>query len=216
MELIMVNSVKLKIILTPSDMQQLDISNETIDRDSVKTRKAFRSILDRAKTETGFDVKHDRIYVQIFPSGDGGCEMFLTRRGKLLPEPNSAASPYLRKKYEFSIDRQKEKYEYIAKSENIDDIISLCVRLRSEGFPGCSTLYFHGDSYYLLLSFSRRTPSFMKDAAVDDDASRFAFISDYASVYFAEELSLSCLDEHAKVIAERNAVEIISESFGGS
>ena len=87
MELIKVNSVKLKIILTPKDMEEMDITNETLDYDSVKTRSALRNILEKAKIETGFDTKRDKIYVQVFPSNDDACEMFLTRRSKLLPEP---------------------------------------------------------------------------------------------------------------------------------
>ena len=51
-------------------MEEMDITNETLDYDSVKTRSALRNILEKAKIETGFDTKRDKIYVQVFPSND--------------------------------------------------------------------------------------------------------------------------------------------------
>lgn len=214
MELILVNSVKLKIILTPKDMEEMDISNETLDYDSAKTRRAFHSILERARNETGFDTKHDKIYVQAFPSNDGGCEMFLTRRGKLLPEPGEKEATYFKKKYRLAGDEKRERKEYIAASDEIDPLIELCLRLKKEGFSGSSSLYRLDSRYYLVLGFSRRLPTFVKDIFADDDTYRFSFMSDYADLAFAERLALAKLHEHGECIAPENAVEIFAESFG--
>ena len=213
MELIKVNSVKLKIILTPKDMEEMDITNETLDYDSVKTRSALRNILEKAKIETGFDTKRDKIYVQVFPSNDGGCEMFLIRRAKLLPEPDENEKTYLRKKYRLTSDSAHERKEYIAVSKNIDDIIELCLRLKYEGFKGISSLYDMNKYFYLVLCFSRKMPSFMKDSFWDDESYRFAFMSDYADLYFADSLTLARLCERGKTIICKDAVEKMAEAF---
>ena len=218
MELIMVNSVKLKIILTPQDMQEMDISNDTLDYDSAKTRGALRSILERARLETGFDTRRDKIYVQVFPSNDGGCEMFLTRRGKLLPEPGDSEKTYLKKKYRLLGDDRHERKEYIAASSDIDNIVDLCVRMNREGFGGSSGLYSLGKEFVLLICFSRRMPSFakntsFKDGEFDDDADRFSFMSDYADLFFAEKAMLARLNEHGTLLIEKNAVETLANTF---
>ena len=42
-------------------------------------KQAFNKILDEAKLKCGFSTNGKRIFVQLFPSKDGGCEMFITR-----------------------------------------------------------------------------------------------------------------------------------------
>ena len=213
MELIMVNSVKLKIILSPKDMEEMDITNDTLDYNCEKTRKAFRTILERAKIETGFDIKHDRVYVQVFPSVDGGCEMFLTKRGQLLPEPKKEGT-YFRKKYKLVSDLQSERKAYIADSAELDDVISLCLRMKAQGFSGKSSLYYLDGRYYLLTDFSKKFPSFVMQQNYDEDIYRFSFMSDYADMHFAENLPLACIAERGKAILKEKAVETVFEKFG--
>ena len=79
MELILINEKKLKIMLTPEDMREYEIDCESVDYARAETRRAFWSILDEAKHRTGFDAASERVYIQLYPSREGGCEMFVTR-----------------------------------------------------------------------------------------------------------------------------------------
>ncbi len=212
MELIMVNSQKLKIILTKEDMTSFDISNENLDYSSAKTRKALGSILEKAKEQTGFDTKNDRLYIQVFPSVDGGCEMFLTRRARLLPEPSMPQCSFFKRKSSLSFEQNYENGKYIVASHNIDDIIELCTRMKKEGFCGSSSLYSLNDEYLLTLNFKRRFPSFTKERDYDEQA-RFSFICDYGSVSYADELPQAYINEHAVALIKDTAVETISEKF---
>lgn len=81
MELILINSNKLKIMLTEADMIQYELDCNTINYDNTETRRAFWSILDEAKHRTGFDVASDRIFIQLYPSKEGGCEIYVTKVG---------------------------------------------------------------------------------------------------------------------------------------
>lgn len=213
MELIKVNSLKLKIILTPEDMREFEITNETLDYGSAKTRKAFRSILEKARCETGFDTKNDHIYVQIFPSLDGGCEMFLTRRGRLLPEPDEQKGTYLKKKYSPVYDRQSKQYRYIAETDNIENIIKLSLRMKESGFSGLSSLYASKDKYYLTIKFPKNFPSFMKNPGFDEEHHKFAYMSDYADIYYAHDLPDAYIREHAQLILSENAISRLADSF---
>lgn len=79
MDLILINDSKLKIILTQADMASYALTCENIDYDNTETRRAFWDILDAAKHKTGFDAASERVYVQVYPSKGGGCEMYVTK-----------------------------------------------------------------------------------------------------------------------------------------
>lgn len=69
MEFILVNSVKLKIMLSPQDMKEFGPAANAPE--SAFSRAALRKLLDRANSETGFDTKHAKLYVQAFPLRTG-------------------------------------------------------------------------------------------------------------------------------------------------
>lgn len=81
MELILINESKLKVMLTSEDMKYYELDNERLDYDNIETRSAFRTILKEAKFKTGFDTEKDRIFIQVYPSRSGGCEMYVTKLG---------------------------------------------------------------------------------------------------------------------------------------
>lgn len=82
MELLLISKDKLKVTLSALDMEKYELDCETIDYDSTETRRAFWSILDEAKHKTGFDAASDKVFIQVYPSRAGGCEMFVTRVGE--------------------------------------------------------------------------------------------------------------------------------------
>ena len=79
MDLIRIDDNKMKIMLSERDMQcySLDVGN--MDYTRSETRRAFRHILDDVCIRTGFDAKGEQLYVQLYPSRKGGCEMFVTK-----------------------------------------------------------------------------------------------------------------------------------------
>ncbi len=78
MELILISNTKLKIMLDESDMKQYNIGSES-DCAKGSTRKAIRSLLDRARDQIGFDTDGQEIFVQLYASRRGGCELFVTK-----------------------------------------------------------------------------------------------------------------------------------------
>lgn len=97
MELILINEKKLKIMLTPEDMREYEIDCDSVDYARTETRRAFWSILDEAKHRTGFDAASERVYIQLYPSREGGCEMYVTKVGLIAaPGGESAGQGMLR------------------------------------------------------------------------------------------------------------------------
>ena len=78
MELILISNTKLKIMLNEDDMKQYKIGSEADCAES-GTRKAIRSILERAKEQVGFNTDGEEIFVQLYTSKKGGCELFVTK-----------------------------------------------------------------------------------------------------------------------------------------
>ena len=81
MELIVISNSKLKIMLTSEDMREYSLDCNTLDYENTETRRAFWSILDEAKQRTGFDAASEKVFVQVYPSKKGGCEMYVTKLG---------------------------------------------------------------------------------------------------------------------------------------
>ena len=78
MELIPINNSKLKIMLDENDMKEYNIGDEA-DCANSATRLAIRHILDCAKDKIGFNTEGAEIFVQLYTSKHGGCELFVTK-----------------------------------------------------------------------------------------------------------------------------------------
>ncbi len=82
MELIIISASKLKIMLTPPDMQYYELPAEPISCIDDQTRRAFRHIFDDAKSQVGFETEGEKLFVQLYASRDGGCEIFVSKLGE--------------------------------------------------------------------------------------------------------------------------------------
>lgn len=77
----MISGEKLKVMLSSADMEHYAISCDTLSSGNAQSRCAFRQILEDARGQCGFDAAGARVFVQVFPSKEGGCEMFVTKLG---------------------------------------------------------------------------------------------------------------------------------------
>ena len=83
MEFLVVSKTKLKAILDKEDMKKYKLEGEGAEGDSLAARRAFREILAVATEEVGFDTERDKVLIQLYPSRDGGGELFVTKLGSL-------------------------------------------------------------------------------------------------------------------------------------
>lgn len=89
MELIVISESKLKIMLTAPDMVHYELEAARMDCADAHTRAAFRHIFDDARAEIGFETQGERLFVQLYTSKEGGCEIFVTKLGD-----EEAAEPF--------------------------------------------------------------------------------------------------------------------------
>ena len=93
MEWIRISKNKLKIMLSAEDARHYELDCEAADLGELVTRTAFHEILSDVKMQTDFDASEDKIYIQMYPSKGGGCELFVTKMGLLLSDEEKEISP---------------------------------------------------------------------------------------------------------------------------
>ena len=214
MELIRIGDSKLKITMTSDDMTQYDLDCDTMDYDNSETRKAFWAILDRAKLACGFDAAGDRVFVQLYPSKKGGCEMYITklplqcadrreseRTRPPLSRPShtsqTAAVPRFRAEGEEERERMGA-YRF----EGMSDLICVCRQLAARGYDAHSSAYCDEKGrFYLLLQ--ERAGAF-GTAAVE-----YTFITEFGIPENARTIRLY-ISEHGSPICEGNAVTTLA------
>ena len=123
MDIILLSDDKLKVKLSPEDMKRLSISCDSMDYDDTGTRRAFWDILDKAKEKTGFDAAKERVFVQVYPSRDGGCDMYVTKASSLQERPIGD------KQAAVTVLPQKSKKWLTYSFDNVDDMICVCDKL---------------------------------------------------------------------------------------
>lgn len=194
MELILINSSKLKIMLSDDDMKKYDLDTNVLDYDATATKRAFWSILDDAKTETGFDAAGDKLFVQLYPSKKGGCEMYVTKMHEsasskkgglqILPLGRNSGGREQTSAYAF---------------DELSPLLAVCRHLRAMGYVGESSAYQDrgGRSFLILNRYGSNHRSHLDE---------FSFISEFGRVESVDRTKLY-ISEHADCICEGNAVE---------
>ena len=139
MELLMIDANKLKITLSEQELSSYSLTCDSIDYDNTETRRAFWSILDEAKHRTGFDAASDKIYIQVYPARDGGCEMFVTKL-------KSAGRPAV------AVRQERLPESLLFRFAALRDMLAASAALSAAGYVLPSSAYEADGRYYLLLT----------------------------------------------------------------
>lgn len=156
MDFILISESKIKIMLTAADMARLEIRAEDMDYSDTETKRAFWEILSAAKKKTGFDTEGKRMLVQLYPSKDGGCEMFVT----LIEQASGTRNTYEAKKPSGKESGQsvsesatrKKTFNLAFSFDELQSCICACRELEHMSFEGESSFYVSDEKiYYLFL-----------------------------------------------------------------
>lgn len=197
MELIRISDSKLKVMLTPMDMRQFELSTDNFYDDSEKMHRSFRLLLDEVKRQSGFEADDHRISVQYFPSREGGCEMFISN---LSPEresttcaltPASGMQPATRTRGSFC-----RSFAY--RFDGLEELLSVCRRLLPLDYITASSAW-RDDAgrYYLILNTFAASPFATPE--------ELYFVVEYGRLENAAQLRLY-LSEHGEVVCAEDAV----------
>ncbi|MBE6694654.1 MAG: adaptor protein MecA [Ruminococcaceae bacterium] len=238
MELIRIGEGKLKIMLTLPDMEKYHLDCEELDCTSEDTREAFRHIFDDACAEVNFDTEGERLFIQLYTSRGGGCEIFVTKIQT--PHTERANSDALTPPERALLERLTEKTEQTDTSNKQinsgkkDNRMSISTR-EKEAAPSVKTrlrpFIFAFDGIDPLISVCRRLAKMSERlesrAYIDQNntaylvlflpsggyyriGDRYAFIAEYGKRIMSEGAE-ERLCEHADLICPENAVYLLSK-----
>lgn len=223
-EIIPINDSKLKIMLDESDMKELHIC-EDADCARGETRLAIRTILERAKTQIGFNTEGSEIFVQLYTSKGGGCELFITKsnalpfaslnnEGKSDKKPQRREGPHKKKTQEESCaitpkaetlptQRRSTIGKMIFSFESLRDMCDVC-KILKEKKSGVESRAYRGadDNYYLVIENANMSAYCRLDS--------LTFILEYGRRERADHIS-TYLSECGKAICLENAIETLSD-----
>lgn len=190
MELLLISENKIKISLTKEDLDGYSITADDIDYDNTETRRVFWTLLDEAKRKTGFDAAKNRIFIQIYPGKDGGCELYVSKLTR--PERETDSSHDI---FRTSVKRNvtdKKVNDAVYCFEEISGLISVCKRLKAIGYFQKVSAYSDGEKRFFL--------------SLDSPEKEFPFIMEYAEAQDSRCARLY-INEHCSLICDGDAVE---------
>lgn len=95
MEFTNLGKLSIRIKLEASDMDKYGVTYEDMDYKNARTKHIIWELLDKARQSANFDTDGKKLHIQIFPSKQGGCELYISKI--------SARSEYFdEKNYRFS------------------------------------------------------------------------------------------------------------------
>lgn len=203
MEWIRISPNKLKIMLTAEDARHYELDCNCSNYADGITRAAFREILTDVGHEIGFDAADDKTYIQMYPSKEGGCELFVTKIGLLLAEEDKECGVAIK-----GCPKGREKVtrcrvgngERIWLLEKTDALLACCRALSGMAkIPDTSVHCDEQKRWWLTVSSDGET-----------DKGAFAFLSDFGREIPADAAQLF-LTEHARAVCESNAVQILGK-----
>jgi negative regulator of genetic competence, sporulation and motility len=211
MELILISNTKLKIMLTADDMESYELTEGGLTYENKETRVLFDRLLEEARSKLGFDSRASRLFIQVYTSKSGGCEVYVT---KTAPETVAEKGGNDTKGGEGCPPKEKaprKKREYcVYRFAAMEQIIDACRALSERGYESDSALYYctspEGGYYLVLREDIPQTPQSKKR--------KYVCKSDVANEFgrrIGGKEVLPYLHEHCAPIAVENAVELMRE-----
>ena len=195
MEWIRISPNKLKIMLTAEDARHYELNCENADYTDTLTRTAFREILTDVKKQADFDASEDKVYIQMYPSKEGGCELFITKVGLLLNDPVDEMPP-AGKRGHTRPPRDKRKSTLAFRFQSFSLLCAACRRLLPHNTRPSDLFRDEKDRWWLFLSGC--------------EPQKLRFLTSYAHEV-RTDLARLYLDEHGKAVCEKNAIEQLAE-----
>jgi hypothetical protein len=65
--------------LDREDLSAFSLQPQELDDKNPKGKRVLRQMLEKAGRETDFSLSGEKVYIQLYPKKDGGCELFVIR-----------------------------------------------------------------------------------------------------------------------------------------
>ncbi len=193
MELIVISDTRMKIMLSREDMSSYKIDVGTLDCECARTRRILYGILDDANRSAGLKSSGEKAFVQVFPSRDGGCEMYVTRFSEL-SDIEAAEGEYC---VNMNNAKNTVKRRLIFRFRCMRELLCACRALADRGYCERSDAYISNENEccYIVLC----------EGDVD-----ISVVLEYAEPVFFGGAMLY-ISEHSLAVCENDAVGVLSK-----
>ena len=201
MDFIRISDAKIKVTLSQEDLDRCVTEGER-ERGSGGSHGTLREILKEIRRKTGFDATGERVLMQMFPSSDGGCELFVTRLGKLpdkLPDAKPSEKPSDKPSARSSAQLPAAPpplRSAVFVFERLSPLLSVCRHLARVGYPHLSAAYYGDDGLWYLV---------LQEQIPRDRPSPLSFAEEFGTRRRAGA-TLAYIKEHGACVSPSNAV----------
>ena len=177
MEMIMISPSQLKVMMDANDMMEYDLDGAAAHCTPFARREALRRILEKARENTGFDSEGARVTVRMFPSRDGGCEMFVALLGGRF-----ACADVPRGAVKVTARDGMTVYAF----SSLHDLLCACRRLSEARCRGESYAYREREAKKWYLALEQSSPLVCEMGGVMIRRGAIAYINEYCSLICAD------------------------------
>lgn len=176
---------RVRVFLTPADMENFDIDFDLLDGFDDYTQNVIVKLVNEVKKESEFDISTGKLFVEVFPNAGKGCVFYLT----LLPFEKSGAKPKAKKTPSDS---------FIYKFDSINCLVACCKGILKNYNRRIekSSLYLIGKEYYLC--------TFPGNPNVKDMQKH---LEEYGTYFGAGNLPNAYMSEYGKLLIRDTAIE---------
>lgn len=193
MEFLLIGESKLKVVLNSEDVKKYGLEGSAGDYSGGEVRRAFWRVLDLAKEEVGFDPAGDKVLIQMYPLGSGGCELFVTKLGIL---PMSSARLISRSDRVAMLSKRQSFYVF----DRLEDIIACARAIKAL----CRDISLQSDVFYEKGKYYLAIEEFGKGG----ESMEFLCILEFGRALSPD--SIAFISEHAKMLTSGDGIERFS------
>ena len=158
-----------KITLTGKDMKDYSIKSESLRSRTAESKRSLTSFLKKFQSERSLfpDQKAERLFLEAFPSDDGGCILYVSTLGSdILPPPET----------------ERRTAPLMCRTATLGDTARLCRSLT--GKVRSSALYKLGGGYCLILKVQTASAALVSRiigeyGSLSDDPIDIAFVTEH-------------------------------------
>ena len=202
MEMILISQNKLKIMISKADLEGFGLNVDMLDYNNTETKRMLWDILTTAKRSVGFDPDGHRVFVQLYPSKSGDCELFVTKIGFSESSIYDVYDKETEASDEDTDTGDDRIVSSIFKMYSLSALTEACRRLTERKVSLQGLVYILNDSFYFIILCSDNGFSY----PLDD----LSLISEYGTLETSEDL-LFKIYEFGKLICDKDAIKIFSQ-----
>lgn len=190
MEILRIGKQAVKVTLNEQEAIKYNISdNNQLSEEEIK--ESFSQLLKEIKLKADFAYSNKKLFTEIFPSKNGGCEIYISCI-------NTEANKGVYRDKTSETDAKKKSLPSIYEIDSLDKLLTVSYRLKEIKHREKTSVFYDEDrkKYFLVLE------------NINFKSLKYAFLLEYAK--YIKNSSVEYLNEHYSCVIKNDTVKILS------